>query len=96
MAAIPANRIIIDTDPGVDDVIAILLALSAKSEELQVLLFSVVLGNTSVDKYEHSMYSIQPMADKRSQLSEKSHFDFSPSPRGKQVARCHWSLKCLQ
>lgn len=47
----PVNRIIIDTDPGVDDVIAILLALSAKPEELEVLLFSVVSGNTSVEKY---------------------------------------------
>lgn len=50
MTTVPANRIIIDTDPGVDDVIAILLALSANPEELEVLLFSVVSGNTSVEK----------------------------------------------
>ena len=56
---IPTNRIIIDTDPGVDDVIAILLALSAKPEELQVLLFSVVLGNTSIEKYSQSMQPVK-------------------------------------
>ncbi|WWC90885.1 uncharacterized protein L201_005822 [Kwoniella dendrophila CBS 6074] len=39
-----AQKIIIDTDPGVDDVLAILLALA--SPELEVLLISIVFGNT--------------------------------------------------
>ncbi|WVW85819.1 hypothetical protein I302_107857 [Kwoniella bestiolae CBS 10118] len=38
------QKIILDTDPGVDDVLAILLSLS--SPELQVLLISIVFGNT--------------------------------------------------
>ncbi|KZF22261.1 inosine-uridine preferring nucleoside hydrolase-like protein [Xylona heveae TC161] len=42
------NRIIIDTDPGVDDVLAILLALSAKPEELEVLMLSLTFGNIDV------------------------------------------------
>ena len=41
----PKNRIIIDTDPGVDDVLAMLLALSASPEELEVLMLSVTYGN---------------------------------------------------
>ncbi|KAK4250800.1 Inosine/uridine-preferring nucleoside hydrolase domain-containing protein [Corynascus novoguineensis] len=41
----PKNRIIIDTDPGVDDVMALLLALSASPEELQVAMISVTYGN---------------------------------------------------
>jgi len=44
----PLNRIIIDTDPGVDDVLAILLALAAKPEELEILLLSVTYGNVEV------------------------------------------------
>jgi inosine-uridine nucleoside N-ribohydrolase len=41
----PKNRIIIDTDPGVDDVMALLLALSASPEELEVAMISVTYGN---------------------------------------------------
>ncbi|KAG9205990.1 hypothetical protein G6514_006268 [Epicoccum nigrum] len=42
------NKIIIDTDPGVDDVIAMLLAFSAKPEELDVLMLSLTFGNVDV------------------------------------------------
>lgn len=44
----PKNRIIIDTDPGVDDVLAILLALSAKASDLEVVLISLTFGNVDV------------------------------------------------
>ncbi|ROW14836.1 hypothetical protein VPNG_03809 [Cytospora leucostoma] len=39
------NRIILDTDPGVDDVLAILLALTASPDELEVAMISVTYGN---------------------------------------------------
>ncbi|RDW88883.1 hypothetical protein BP6252_00915 [Coleophoma cylindrospora] len=42
------NRIIIDTDPGVDDTLALLLALAAKPEELEVLMISITYGNVEV------------------------------------------------
>ena len=42
------TRLIIDTDPGVDDAVAILLALA--SEELEVLALTSVAGNVDVDK----------------------------------------------
>ncbi|KAI8205230.1 Bifunctional cytokinin biosynthesis protein [Colletotrichum sp. SAR 10_76] len=42
------NRVIIDTDPGVDDVLAILQALSSSPEDLEVLLLSVTYGNVPV------------------------------------------------
>ncbi|KAF2667843.1 inosine-uridine preferring nucleoside hydrolase [Microthyrium microscopicum] len=42
------RRIIIDTDPGVDDILAMLLAFSASPEELEVLLISVTYGNVEV------------------------------------------------
>ncbi|KAF6813627.1 inosine-uridine preferring nucleoside hydrolase [Colletotrichum sojae] len=41
----PKNRVIIDTDPGVDDIVAMLLALSASPEELEVMMISVTYGN---------------------------------------------------
>lgn len=42
------SRIIIDTDPGVDDILALLLALSSPSTSLEVLLISLVNGNVDV------------------------------------------------
>jgi inosine-uridine nucleoside N-ribohydrolase len=45
------NRVIIDTDPGVDDTLALLLALSADPELLQVDLISVTYGNVEVERY---------------------------------------------
>ncbi|KAL2260761.1 hypothetical protein VTK26DRAFT_5136 [Humicola hyalothermophila] len=46
----PKNRIIIDTDPGVDDVLALLLALSANPEDLEVAMISVTYGNVSLQR----------------------------------------------
>ncbi|KAF2266993.1 nucleoside hydrolase [Lojkania enalia] len=42
------NRIIIDTDPGVDDVLAMLLAFSVGVGELEVLMLSLTHGNVDV------------------------------------------------
>lgn len=44
----PLDRIIIDTDPGIDDVFALLLALSARADELEIVLISVTFGNVDV------------------------------------------------
>ncbi|KAJ5161542.1 hypothetical protein N7492_006934 [Penicillium capsulatum] len=43
-----ARKIIIDTDPGIDDILALLLALSSKPKELEVLLISLTFGNIEV------------------------------------------------
>ncbi|KAI7525617.1 nucleoside hydrolase, partial [Hortaea werneckii] len=42
------RKIIIDTDPGVDDMLAMLLASSCLPEELEVLLLSITYGNIDV------------------------------------------------
>ena len=47
----PKHRVIIDTDPGVDDTLALLLALSADPELLQLELISVTYGNVEVERY---------------------------------------------
>lgn len=44
----PPRRVIIDTDPGVDDVLAMLLALSSSPEDLEVQLISITFGNVEV------------------------------------------------
>ncbi|KAF2221147.1 putative nucleoside hydrolase [Elsinoe ampelina] len=54
----PRRKIIIDTDPGVDDILAILLAFSATSEELDVLLLSLTYGNVEVDKCLRNVISL--------------------------------------
>ncbi|KAJ5359090.1 uncharacterized protein N7496_011503 [Penicillium cataractarum] len=42
------KKIIIDTDPGIDDILALLLALSAQPEEVELLLISLTFGNIEV------------------------------------------------
>ena len=56
----PPKRIIIDTDPGIDDACAILLALA--SPELTVEGFSTVHGNCSLDQATVNALSILELA----------------------------------
>ncbi|KAI4147845.1 MAG: hypothetical protein LQ340_005348 [Diploschistes diacapsis] len=44
------TKVIIDTDPGIDDINALLLALSANPDDIEVLLISVTYGNVDVQK----------------------------------------------
>lgn len=48
--------IIIDTDPGIDDAIAIAIALY--NEELDIKLFTTVAGNVSVDKVTNNLLKL--------------------------------------
>ncbi|KAF2722782.1 putative nucleoside hydrolase [Polychaeton citri CBS 116435] len=52
------NKIIIDTDPGVDDVLAMLLAFSVLPEELEVLLVSVTYGNIDIQNCLRNVVSL--------------------------------------
>ncbi|MCJ1439272.1 hypothetical protein MMC27_008664 [Xylographa pallens] len=51
-------RVIIDTDPGVDDVLAMLLALAATPEDIEVLLISVTYGNVDVQNCLRNVVSM--------------------------------------
>ncbi|OAX80268.1 hypothetical protein ACJ72_05401 [Emergomyces africanus] len=42
------KRVIIDTDPGIDDILALLLALSSRSDEIEIQLISLTFGNIDV------------------------------------------------
>lgn len=55
------KKIIIDTDPGVDDAIAILLALAAK-DELELLALTTVSGNAGIDKVTQNACRILELA----------------------------------
>ncbi|KAH7170887.1 Inosine/uridine-preferring nucleoside hydrolase domain-containing protein [Dactylonectria macrodidyma] len=54
----PQHKIIIDTDPGVDDVLAMLLALSAAPEELDIAMISVTYGNVPLTSTLHNVVSL--------------------------------------
>ncbi|TKA75116.1 hypothetical protein B0A55_05021 [Friedmanniomyces simplex] len=52
------RKIIIDTDPGVDDILALLLAFTTLPEELEVLLVSVTYGNIDVQNCLRNVVSL--------------------------------------
>lgn len=68
---VPMNRIIIDTDPGVDDVLAILLALSATAEEVEIVLISVTFGNVEVRSCLRNVVAIYQILEKEVQWRRK-------------------------
>ena len=49
--------ILIDWKTGVDDILAMLLALAAKPEEIEILLLSVTYGNVEVQRYGYVMWT---------------------------------------
>ncbi|KAK3704260.1 hypothetical protein LTR37_013934 [Vermiconidia calcicola] len=52
------RKIIIDTDPGVDDILAMLLAFSALPKELEILLISVTYGNVDLQNCLRNVISV--------------------------------------
>lgn len=57
------RKIIIDTDPGIDDAVALALALF--SEELDVQLITTVAGNVSIEKVTKNTLKLLPFYEKR-------------------------------
>lgn len=55
------QKIIIDTDPGIDDAVAILLALTAK-DKLDVLALTTVNGNVGVEQVTKNAFKILDVA----------------------------------
>lgn len=58
--------IIIDTDPGIDDAVALAIALF--SEELDVRLITTVNGNVSLEKVTYNMLRLLKFLIKKSLL----------------------------
>ncbi|KAK0630145.1 Inosine/uridine-preferring nucleoside hydrolase domain-containing protein [Bombardia bombarda] len=68
----PKNRIIIDTDPGVDDVLAMLLALSASPEELEVVMISVTYGNVPLQNCLRNVVALFHVLEKEMRWREST------------------------
>ena len=53
------KRIIIDTDPGVDDAMAVMLALNAHKEgQLEIVAITLVKGNVSIKDAERNILRV--------------------------------------
>lgn len=57
------RKIIIDTDPGIDDAVAI--ALAVFSEEIEVNLITTIAGNVSVEKVTKNLLKLLPFFGKK-------------------------------
>lgn len=66
MARTRARPVVIDTDPGVDDALAILLAL--RSPELDVVGITTVCGNVSVTQATDNLYRVLQVVKPRTTL----------------------------
>ncbi|XP_011638980.1 probable uridine nucleosidase 2 [Pogonomyrmex barbatus] len=61
------RKIIIDTDPGGDDALAVILALmyESKSHDIDILAITVTYGNTNVENAEKNLLKILTVADRK-------------------------------
>lgn len=57
-------KLVIDTDAGGDDAVAILLALAALPEDMQVIAVTCVYGNTDLDNVEKNVLKILTVAER--------------------------------
>ena len=81
--------VIIDTDPGVDDVLAILLALAAGTQDnLRILLISVTFGNVDVRSCLRNVVSIFHVLDRELEWRKAQQLDL-----GFETARDHPPVK---
>ncbi|KAI9722215.1 MAG: hypothetical protein M1812_001687 [Candelaria pacifica] len=65
------HRVIIDTDPGVDDILAILLALAATPEEIEVVLLSITFGNIDIENCLRNIISMFHIIEKELEWRRK-------------------------
>ncbi|EGE08578.1 inosine-uridine preferring nucleoside hydrolase [Trichophyton equinum CBS 127.97] len=84
-----AKRIIIDTDPGVDDILALLLAFSASSAELEVALISLTFGNIEIKKCLRNAVSVFHVIEKElAHRGEAGKHAFSALKARRPVLAC--------
>ncbi|KAI0905523.1 Inosine/uridine-preferring nucleoside hydrolase domain-containing protein [Ustulina deusta] len=60
----PKRRIIIDTDPGGDDTLAMLLALASSPEDLEVMMISVTYGNVTLENCARNVMGLFKVLDR--------------------------------
>ncbi|KAJ3561074.1 hypothetical protein NPX13_g9085 [Xylaria arbuscula] len=59
----PKRRIIIDTDPGGDDTLAMLLALASAPSDLEVVMISVTYGNVTLENCARNVMGLFKVLD---------------------------------
>ena len=80
-----ARKIIIDTDPGQDDAVAILLAL-ASPEEIDVLGITAVAGNVPLDLTQKNARIVCEAAGK---TQSRTHAHFVTLGHERACSACH-------
>ncbi|WP_055666261.1 ribonucleoside hydrolase RihC [Desnuesiella massiliensis] len=65
------TKIILDTDPGIDDAVAIAIALF--SEEIDVKLITTVAGNVSIDKTTKNALNLTSFFNKKVPVAQGAH-----------------------
>ncbi|KAK7757147.1 hypothetical protein SLS62_000695 [Diatrype stigma] len=66
----PKSKVIIDTDPGADDVLALLLALASRPDELELVMISVTYGNVKVESCLRNVVGLFHVLDKEMEWRE--------------------------
>jgi inosine-uridine nucleoside N-ribohydrolase len=89
----PRKKVILDTDTGVDDAMAIILALH--SPELDVRAITTVAGNASVEKCTKNILRVLTLMDLKeyppvARRVQQSRWSESPSRREACMARMAW------
>ncbi|RAO65566.1 uncharacterized protein BHQ10_001578 [Talaromyces amestolkiae] len=78
------NKIIIDTDPGIDDILALLLAFAASPEEVEVALISLTFGNIEVQSCLRNVVSMLHILEREMEWRKKQG-----RPEGFETLRTH-------
>ncbi|GAM41485.1 hypothetical protein TCE0_042f14642 [Talaromyces pinophilus] len=78
------NKIIIDTDPGIDDILAMLLAFAASPEEVEVALISLTFGNIEVQSCLRNVVSMLHILEREMEWRKKHG-----RPEGFDTLRAH-------
>ncbi|PLB35461.1 putative nucleoside hydrolase [Aspergillus candidus] len=78
------KKIIIDTDPGIDDILGLLLALSAKPEEVEIELISLTFGNIEVRSCLRNVVSMFHILEREMQWRREQG-----RPEGFDALRAH-------
>jgi inosine-uridine nucleoside N-ribohydrolase len=66
-----SRKIIIDTDPGVDDVVAIALAFLTPPNDAEIALITPVFGNTSLDHTVRNTVTVLTILDQEREWRRK-------------------------
>ncbi len=69
------RKIIVDTDPGVDDVIAIALAFLTPPNDTEIALITPVFGNTSLYHTVRNTVTLLTIIDQERQWREKNGYN---------------------